>query len=112
MVPTNGPYVYAGVENNGQPNRFESRFISPKTPIAAVKHENTKVATMPRLRARPALCSPMSFLLLISTKIAIETIGIMVVEAFGDQNNIDAGIHYLTEQGLQVEVIGYVASND
>ncbi|MBX9705740.1 MAG: methionine ABC transporter ATP-binding protein [Gammaproteobacteria bacterium] len=41
-----------------------------------------------------------------------QTIGIMVVEAFGEQSQIDAGIDYLVQQGLQVEVIGYVASND
>ncbi len=41
-----------------------------------------------------------------------QTIGIMVVEVFGEEPQIAAGIKYLTQQGLQVEVIGYVASND
>ena len=38
-----------------------------------------------------------------------ETIlGIMVVEVVGDQTSLPQGIDYLTNKGLQVEIIGYV----
>jgi len=38
-------------------------------------------------------------------------IGIMIVQLEGKQKNIDAGINYLKEKNLNVEVLGYVASN-
>jgi D-methionine transport system ATP-binding protein len=38
-----------------------------------------------------------------------ETIlGIMVVEVIGDQTPLPQGIDYLTDKGLQVEIMGYV----
>lgn len=38
-----------------------------------------------------------------------ETIlGIMVAEVMGDQTSLPQGIHYLTDKGLYVEIIGYV----
>jgi D-methionine transport system ATP-binding protein len=35
-------------------------------------------------------------------------VGIMLVEAFGDAQQIHAGIDYLTQKGIPVEIIGYV----
>jgi D-methionine transport system ATP-binding protein len=40
-----------------------------------------------------------------------EIVGIMIVEADADQEKINAGIQYLTEKGLNIEVIGYVKRN-
>lgn len=40
-----------------------------------------------------------------------QTIGIMVVELLGETEEIKQGLTYLEEQGLQTEVIGYVANN-
>jgi D-methionine transport system ATP-binding protein len=37
-----------------------------------------------------------------------QTIGILIVEAIASEEKIRAGLHYLKEQGLQVEIIGYV----
>jgi D-methionine transport system ATP-binding protein len=39
------------------------------------------------------------------------TLGIMVAEVMGDQSALQQGIDYLTEKGLQVEVVGYVSGN-
>lgn len=39
-----------------------------------------------------------------------QTLGVMVVEAMGDEHNLQQSKQYLIEQGLPVEVIGYVAS--
>jgi D-methionine transport system ATP-binding protein len=36
------------------------------------------------------------------------TLGIMLAEVMGDQTPLQSGIDYLTDKGLQVEVIGYV----
>jgi D-methionine transport system ATP-binding protein len=41
-----------------------------------------------------------------------QTIGILVVELFGDRSQIETGINYLKNKELQVEVIGYVTNNN
>lgn len=41
-----------------------------------------------------------------------QTIGILVVELFGEPEQIKTGISYLENKGLQIEVIGYVTNND
>lgn len=37
-----------------------------------------------------------------------ETVGIMVVEAEGEKNQLEKGMQYLFEKGISVEVVGYV----
>ncbi len=39
-----------------------------------------------------------------------QTLGVMLVEAIGEEQNLQQGKDYLLKQGLPVEVIGYVAS--
>lgn len=41
-----------------------------------------------------------------------ETVGIMIVEADGDEIRINQGIDYLISKGINVEIIGYVKRND
>lgn len=39
-----------------------------------------------------------------------QTIGVMIVEVYGDESTVNKGINYLNEQGLITEVIGYAGN--